>query len=94
MSSATISSNGVAFDQTIIQTNLCQKYLNKVSATLEEYFEFEKEDYLPFCLIDFSTLEIYPLQNMNVAYSVRDYWIALNHSNSETKVHVYYLPER
>lgn len=34
MSSATISSNGVAFDQTIIQTNLCQKCPNKVSATL------------------------------------------------------------
>lgn len=94
MSSATISSTTGSFDKSVIQKNLCQYCLDKVTDTLEGYFEKGKEEYLPFCLVDFKTLDIYPMQKTNRAYSVRDYWIELEHVDSEIKVDAYYLPER
>ena len=56
------------------------------------YFEEGKEEYLPFCLVDFETLDIYPVQKMNRAYSVRDYWVELDYNDSEIELDVYYLP--
>lgn len=92
MSNATIESSNVSFDKTVIESNLCQKCLGKVTASLEGYFEEGKEEYLPFCLVDFKTLDIYPIQKMNRAYSVRDYWVELDYNDSEIEVDVYYLP--
>lgn len=82
------------FDKTCIQKNLCQECLDKVTDTLEGYFEKGKEEYLPFCLVDFKTLDIYPMQKINMAYYVRDYWVELEHEEVELEVNVYYLPER
>lgn len=82
------------FKKDEIQKNLCQQCLDKVIDSLEGYFEKGKEEYLPFCLVDFSTLDIYPIQKMNMAYSVRDYWVELDHDGSEIEIDVYYLPER
>ena len=94
MASATISSSNGMFNKGEVQNNLCQECLDKVTATLEGNFEKGKEEYLPFCLVDFATLEIYPLQKRNGAYTVRDYWVELDHNESEIKIDVYYLPER
>lgn len=94
MASATISSSNGMFSKEEVQNNLCQECLNKVTATLEGDFEKGKEEYLPFCLVDFATLEIYPLQKRNGAYTVRDYWVELDHNESEITIDVYYLPER
>ena len=47
--------------------------------------------YLPFCLVDFKTLDIYPVQKMNMAYSVRDYWVELDYNDAEIELDVYYL---
>lgn len=94
MASATISSTNGMFKKDEIQKNLCQQCLDKVIDSLEGYFEKGKEEYLPFCLVDFSTLDIYPIQKMNMAYSVRDYWVELDHDGSEIEIDVYYLPER
>ena len=30
---------------------------------------------------------------MNISYSVRDYWVELDHQDDEVEVKVYYLPE-
>lgn len=94
MASATISSSNGMFNKGEVQNNLCQECLDKVTATLEGNFEKGKEEYLPFCLVDFATLEIYPLQKRNGAYTVRDYWVELDHNESEITIDVYYLPER
>lgn len=94
MASATISSSNGMFEKEEVQNNLCQECLDKVTSTLEGNFEKGKEEYLPFCLVDFATLEVYPLQKRNGAYTVRDYWVELDHNESEIKIDVYYLPER
>ena len=92
MTRASIESTNGSFDKTVIENNLCQECLDKVTETLEGYFEKGKEEYLPFCLVDFATLDIYPMQKINVSYSVGDYWVELDHKDSEIKVDVYYLP--
>ena len=43
---ATISSTNGMFDKTCIQKNLCQECLDKVTDTLEGYFEKGKEEYV------------------------------------------------
>lgn len=91
---ATISSTNGMFDKSVVQNHLCQTCLDKVIDTMEGYFEEGKEEYLPFCLVDFSTLELYPMQIMNLAYSVRDYWIELDHEDGEIELGAYYLPVR
>ena len=94
MSRASIESTNGSFDKTVIENNLCQECLDKVTETLEGYFEKGKEEYQPFCLVDFATLDIYPMQEMNVSYSVGDYWVELDHEDSEIEIGVYYLPIR
>ena len=94
MASATISSSNGIFDKEEVQNNLCQECLDKVTATLEGYFEKGKEEYLPFCLVDFATLDVYSLQEGNMAYSVGDFWVELEHTDSEIEIEAYYLPER
>ena len=92
MSSVTLEASNVSFDKSVIENNLCQDCLDKVTDSLEGYFEEGKEEYLPFCLVDFETLDIYPVQKMNRAYSVRDYWVDLDYNDSEIEIDVYYLP--
>lgn len=82
------------FNKKTVQDNLCQKCLDKVTDTLEGYLDWGKEEYLPFCLVDFETLDIYPMQEMNIAYFVRDYRVELEYEDSKIEVNVYYLPER
>ena len=55
----------------MIENNLCQECLNKVSSTLK-YWESEDEEKrtIPLCLVGFDTLEIYSLQ---------DYYLSLIH---------------
>ena len=92
MSSVTLEASNVSLDKSVIENNLCQDCLDKVTDSLEGYFEEGKEEYLPFCLVDFETLDIYPVQKMNRAYSVRDYWVDLDYNDSEIEIDVYYLP--
>lgn len=94
MASATISSSNGMFNKEEVQNNLCQECLDKVTDTLKGYFEKGKEEYLPFCLVDFSTLNLYPVQKMDRAYSVGDYWIEMSYTDSEVEIDAYYLPER
>jgi len=93
MAAATISSDNGMFNEKVIRENLCQMCLDKVVETLETYCEVgAQKEYIPFCIVDFETLELYPLQTPNLGYYVRDYWVDIEHAEEEIKVQVFYLP--
>ena len=92
MSRASFSSDD-KFNPTVITKNLCQECLDKVADTLVTYQTKGQNNYQPFVLVDFSTLEVYPMQKENLGYMVRDYWVSLDHDD-EVKVEAYYLPKR
>lgn len=83
-------------NEDFLENNLCSNCLSKVAETLEHsYFENEKSDTIPLCVIDFETLELYSMQNHYRAYSVRDYWVELDfNEENEINLSAYYLPER
>ena len=82
-------------DKKFLEKNLCQACLDKVSDSLNCWrFEDEKQDPLPLCLVDFETLEIYPVQNEYSAYFIRDYWIEIENDGNDVKIEAFYLPER
>ena len=93
MAKASISSEDGMFDETLVKEHLCQECLDKVTDTLEGYFAKGKEEYLPFCIVDFETLEVHPVQRMNLGYFVRDYWVNLNFEDT-IELQVYYLPDK
>lgn len=79
----------------VIENNLCQKCLNKVTSTLK-YRESEDEEKktIPLCLIDFDTLEIYSLQDYYRAYFIRDYWVEMEFEENKIVIKTFYLPEK
>lgn len=83
-------------NEEFLENNLCLNCLRKVTETLEHsYFENEKSETIPLCVIDFETLELYSMQNHYRAYSVRDYWVELDfNEENEINLSTYYLPER
>lgn len=82
-------------DTGALQKNLCQECLDKVAESLEYWkWEDEEREVVPLCLVDFETLEIYPMQNKYVAYFIRDYWIEMDFDENKVEVGAYYLPER
>ena len=82
-------------DTGLLQKNLCQECLDKVAESLEYWkWEDEEREAVPLCLVDFETLEIYPMQNKYVAYFIRDYWIEMDFDENKVGVGAYYLPER
>ena len=46
---------------------------------------------MPFCVVDFETLELYPLQKHNRGYFVRDYWVDIEQNGEEIEIQVFYL---
>ena len=82
-------------DTGLLQKNPCQECLDKVAESLEYWkWEDEEREAVPLCLVDFETLEIYPMQNKYVAYFIRDYWIEMDFDENKVEVGAYYLPER
>lgn len=82
-------------DTGLLQKNLCQECLDKVAESLEYWkWEDEEREAVPLCLVDFETLEIYPMQNKYVGYFIRDYWIEMDFDENKVEVGAYYLPER
>lgn len=82
-------------DTGLLQKNPCQECLDKVAESLEYWkWEDEEREAVPLCLVDFETLEIYPMQNKYVAYFIRDYWIEMDFDENKVGVGAYYLPER
>lgn len=79
----------------ILQENLCQECLDKVAASLACWkWEDEDNGALPLCLVDFETLEVYPVQNSYGAYFIRDYWVEFEFDEEKIEIEAFYLPER
>ena len=79
----------------MIENNLCQECLNKVTSTLKYWeSEDERKKTIPLCLIDFETLEFYSLQDYFRAYFIRDYWVEMDFNENDVDIEVFYLPER
>lgn len=82
-------------DTGTLQKNLCQECLDKVLESLEYWkWEDEEKEAIPLCLVDFETLDIYPVQDRYVAYFIRDYWIEMDYNENEIEIGAFYLPER
>ena len=93
MSNATIESTDDMFDARIVERHLCQECLDKVTGTLTRDVVKGKEEYFPFCLVDFETLELYPVQREKQSYFIRDYWIEIE-CDEKIEIAAYYLPEK
>lgn len=94
MANATISSERWEFEPDVVEKHLCQICLDKVIKTLDGYqVKGEEERYIPFVLVDFDTLKLYPMQRQNAGCFIRDYWVDIDYGN-DIKIEVYYLPER
>lgn len=94
MASATITSTEGMFDEAVVKHHLCQGCLDKVTKTLAADIVEGQEEYFPFCVVDFQTLELYSLQTGENGYFVRDYWVKMEKDNETIEVEVYYLPKR
>lgn len=79
----------------VIENNLYQKCLNKVTSTLKYWnSEDEEKKTIPLCMVDFDTLEIYSLQDYFRAYFIRDYWVKMDFQGNNIEIETFYLPER
>ena len=93
-SSATIKSTDGMFNETVVKNHLCQKCLDKVTDTLSRNTIKGKEEYIPFCIVDFETLELYPIQQSGHSYFVRDYWVQVEGVDDEIEIEAFYLPQK
>lgn len=81
-------------DQIFAKEHLCQECLDKLWKVMETYGEVgESAEPKALCLVDFQTLELYPLQEQNVSYFVRDYYVQVDAGKEETEVQAVYVPE-
>lgn len=82
------------FDVRKVKDNLCQTCLDKLLETMETYGA-EDEEAAPkdLCLVDFQTLELYPLQEHNRSYFIRDYYVQIENGDEKTEVFAFYAPE-
>lgn len=83
-------------NEEFLENNLCADCLSNVARILEHsYFENEESETIPLCIVDFKTLELYPIQNHYRAYFIRDYWVELDFGKeNEITLFAYYLPKR
>lgn len=93
-SSATIKSTDGMFNETVVKNHLCQTCLDRVTKTLSRDTIKGKEEYIPFCVLDFETLELYPIQQSGHSYFVRDYWVQVEGVDNEIEIEAFYLPEQ
>ena len=75
-----------------IQEYLCQECLDKVPQLLTfRKWKYEKEEAIPFCLVDFQTMELYSLQEGDVGYAIRDYWVEIERGKNTVSIDAYVL---
>lgn len=81
------------FDVSKVQKHLCQTCLDKLLKVMETYGE-ESEPSRPrdLCMVDFQTLELYPLQEHNISYFIRDYYIQVDSGEEKLRVEAIYTP--
>lgn len=71
-----------------LEEHLCQTCLDKVLESLE----FRK--WVPLCLVDFKTLQIYSLQDWHRGCRIRDYWVEIEPEGNELTVEAYAIPNQ
>ena len=81
------------FDASKIKNHLCQGCLDKVLNVMETYgYKDEAAKPRDICLVDFQTLELYPVQEHNLSYFIRDYLVQIDNHKEKTEVQVIYAP--
>lgn len=83
------------FDVEKVKKILCQACLDKLCAVMETYGS-EGEDSNPrdLCLVDFTTLELYSLQEQYASYYIRDYYVRLDQKDDGMEIEAIFAPER
>lgn len=94
MSNTIIESTDGMFNERVVEQHLCQECLDEVTGTLTRDVVKGQEEYFPFCLVDFETLELYPVQREKHSYFIRDYYVKVEQEGAKVFIQVYYLPER
>ena len=74
----------------VMENNLCQECLDKVTETLDfRKWRYEEKVAIPLCLVDFQTLEVYSLQDWHLGCLIRDYWVEIEHEGNKVSADVY-----
>ena len=83
----------IDFDK--IKEFLCQDCLDKVAEMYKDCMEWTdgKGKFPQVCLVDFTTNELYSIASHELAYSIRDFWVHIDHHDDEDKVMVVYAPK-
>lgn len=78
-----------------IKEFLCQECLDKVIEMYEDCMEWsDGEGRFPqVCLVDFATNELYSIASHKIGYSIRDFWVHIDHDADGDKVMVVYAPQ-
>ena len=79
-----------------IKTFLCQNCLNKVLDMYQEEMEWNEEEarFPEVCLVDFTDNELYSLGKAYGGYSIRDYYVRIEHGEQSDEILIFYAPER
>lgn len=78
-------------DFTFLEENLCPDCLNKI---LTGYREAGADNCRNLFLIDFQTMEIYPLPENVVSFMQNDYYFHIDHAEGRDRVLIFYVPGR
>lgn len=87
---------GYMLDESNLEGTLCQACLSKVAKTFEQSYAEgeEKPGTVPFCMMDTTTLEMYPLQLPESNFYIGDYLVEVETAGETKKISVYYVPVR
>lgn len=76
-----------------LKNRICQSCLDKIIGALGGPAVLDKSEKIcDLCLIDFQTLEIYPLQCSDRGFIIRDYYIDISISEDQIEVTAIYAP--
>lgn len=93
MAEAEVQSSYVSINDELLTNHLCQQCLDKVVNVLGTDAEVNKSpQYVPFCLVDYQTMEVFSLQRGECSYYVRDYRVEVERDHKKIEVQVYYQP--
>lgn len=87
---------GYMLNESNLEETLCQACLRKVAKTFEQSYaeDGEKPETVPFCMMDTTTLEMYPLQLPESNFYIGDYLVEVETAGETKKISVYYVPMR
>lgn len=94
MAEAKVEAESADINEKLLTNHLCQDCLDKATKTLgSDVYVNGKIQHVPFCLVDYKTMELYSLQRDNSCYYIRDYRIEIVRDDASVKVQVYHQPK-